>query len=193
MGRKRGCFSTPWTGPGGAGVRLRRASALEDAGGSWGGEQGVLPTPQGSPSGRRVPGGKRGRWRWPGESPTPRVTLPAAADAHAKGRLSPRSFPPRRGVLRPGVLRLTQPRVGCAGGCHGACLGGGVCAGNRGGEVGWLDAEEPVAAAAAAASFTLISGARFTWARCAHGPRLFLALCSHNARTQLLRKLPGAH
>lgn len=52
----------------------------------------------------------------------------------------------------------------------------------------WLDAKVPVAA-----SFTIISRARFTWVRRAHRPQLFLVLCSHNTRIQLLRKLPGAH
>lgn len=46
---------------------------------------------------------------------------------------------------------------------------------------------------AAAISFTLISRARFTWVRRAHRHQLFLVLCSHNARTQLLRELPRAH
>lgn len=66
-------------------------------------------------------------------------------------------------------------------------VGSAMCAGNR---HRGLDAEEPVAAAA---SFALISRARFTWVRRAHRLQLFLVLCSHNARTRLLRKLPGAH
>lgn len=104
--------------------------------------------------------------------------------------LEPRELSPAQGFMCGGVPRPPQHAqvVLGDGTAHVWAVGSRQETEAEGGRC--LDAEELVAAAA---SFTLISTARFTWARCAHRPRLFLALCSHNARTQLLRKLPGAH